>query len=514
MGTHNYYGHRKNLCHVPVKDPMGKGHQNQRMSGLLKTRLIAPYQHDGVRWLVQRESAAQLAGGFLCDEMGLGKTVQMLATMLVNAKPHTLVIAPKSVVGQWVSEIKRFAPSLTVGTFDGPKRAVPTVLPSVLVAPYSVLGERITKRGGVRCPLLDVAWDRVILDEGHEIRNKKSKVHVACRALMAPIRWILSGTPVFNSMKDFVALCAFVGLNSQMVQGYTDDVRAKYVLRRTKADVAKFNPRLALPPCDFENLELEMYPEEQALYEEVFDRGAQVVASVARSGAAHLYQMELLEALLRARQAMIWPQMYLDGVAVKMEQDPERWTGRSRKFEALLDLVASHPAEKSLVFTQFMGEMDELQERFTTLGVPVLRIDGSVAKEARDERIAAFRASTSQPAPVFLIQIKAGGVGLNLQEATRVYITAPSWNPATELQAIGRAHRTGQTRKVTVRRLIYVAREVAGARPSVEQSIMQLQEGKARICAEVLNDPRVMDQVPNAPKTKVNIQMLRKIFAV
>ena len=110
---------------------------------MLRTRLISPYQHEGLRWLVARETAAVYPGGFLCDEMGLGKTVQMLATMLVNPKPKTLIVVPKSIVGQWCSEIARFAPSLSVHAFDGAKRALPTRLPDVVVAPYSVLPQQI-----------------------------------------------------------------------------------------------------------------------------------------------------------------------------------------------------------------------------------------------------------------------------------------------------------------------------------------------------------------------------------
>jgi SNF2 family DNA or RNA helicase len=328
----------------------------------------------------------------------------------------------------------------------------------------------------------------------------------------------VSGTPIFNSIRDFVALCAFVGIPKDVAQGYTDRVRETYVLRRTKADVAKHNARLELPPCDFENLELEMYPEEADLYRDVFDQGQGIVRSIFKAGNVAMHQMELLECLLRVRQVMTWPQMYLDGIAVKNELDPEPWVGRSRKMETLLDLIKLHPKEKALVFTQFMGEMDRIQELLTEAGIPVQRIDGSVSKELREERIAAFKAATSAPAPVFLIQVKAGGVGLNLQEATRVYITAPTWNPATELQAIGRAHRTGQTRKVVVRRLVYAGSEggTAGSDPrplrSVEESILQLQEGKAKVCADVLGDPRVMAQVPKS--TKMNIQALKRIFAV
>jgi SNF2 family DNA or RNA helicase len=486
------------------------------MGSLLKTRLIAPYQHEGLRWLLAREQALTHPGGFLCDEMGLGKTVQLIATMLVNPMPKTLIVVPKSIVGQWAAEIKRFGPSITTHMFDGAKRTLGQA--HVTIAPYSVLAQRV---GSPVCPLLGVEWDRVILDEGHEIRNKKSKTHIACKALRAKIRWVVSGTPVFNSIKDFVALAAFVGIPREVVQGYTDDIRKTYVLRRTKEDVARHNKRLELPPCDFQNLELEMYPEEKELYQDVFYKGQQIVRSVFANGNQHLHQMELLECLLRARQVMTWPQLYLDGMAIKEDSDPEPWLGRSKKIETLKELVLSHPTEKALVFTQFMGEMDEYQRVLTEEGIQVFRIDGSVDKDRRTAEIKGFKEAKGR-APVFLIQIKAGGVGLNLQEATRVYITCPSWNPATELQAIGRAHRTGQTQKVTVRRLIY-AGELATLGPggnmrgeihSVEQSIMQLQEGKAKVCAEILNDPRLETQVPNVTKTKINIQTLKKIFAL
>lgn len=476
------------------------------MLKMLKTRLIAPYQHDGVKWLVARELDAERPGGFLCDEMGLGKTVQLIATMCVNPKPRTLVIVPKSIVGQWCDEVARFAPHMSTHAFDGNKRKLPAIIPNIVVAPYSVLPQR---KGSPACPLLNVEWDRVILDEGHEIRSRKSKTHIACRAIQTKIRWIVSGTPVFNSIKDFVSLCTFVGIPREVVQGYTDQIRNKYVLRRTKEDVARFNKRLELPPCDFQNVELEMYPEERQLYADVFTNGQQIVSHIFKTGMQHLHQMELLECLLRVRQVMTWPQMFIDGVALKTDADPELWLGRSRKMEALLEMIHEHPKEKALVFCQFIGEMDEIQERLKAVGSKTLRIDGGVSKEQRDARISEFK--TGPPGIIFLIQIKAGGVGLNLQDATRIYITSPAWNPATELQAIGRAHRTGQTQKVTVRRLIYVGDEEVS---SVEQSIMQLQEVKAKVCAEVLNDPRLETQVPSVPKTKINIKTLRAIFAV
>lgn len=474
------------------------------MEHKLNGRLIRPYQSEGVKWMVERELDDNVKGGIMCDEMGLGKTVQTLAMMLVNFKPRTLIIVPKSIVGQWVSEVKKFAPTLTVMGFDGPDRKITQYsFPNVIIAPYSIIP---TRANGETCPLIYEKWDRVILDEGHEIRNPKSKTSVSVRRLDAEIKWILTGTPVFNSIRDFVTLAGFIGISRNEVQAYTDNIRNKFVLRRTKLDLALICKRLELPKCIFDNVELEMYPDEKELYEEVFRNGQGVVKSIVGNSMANFRQMEMLEALLRVRQVMTWPQMYLDGIAKKEDTDPVLWSFPSKKMETLMELIKSHPKEKSLIFCQFVGEMDEIQRRLTLEKISTLRIDGSVTGDARDERISLFRKGVSNT--VFLIQIKAGGVGLNLQEATRIYITSPSWNPATELQAIGRAHRTGQTNVVHVKRLVYAIEN------SVEMSIMQLQESKAKICAQLLNDPRLETQIVNTPKTVMNVATLKKIFSV
>ena len=473
------------------------------MAGLLKTRLISPYQHTGLRWLVAREADTTHPGGFLCDEMGLGKTVQMIAAMCVNPA-KTLIVVPKSIVTQWRDEIARFAPHFTVNVFDGAKRSLTDA--DITIAPYSVLPTRVNQP---ICQLLRVRWGRVILDEGHEIRNRRSKTHIAACALYGDIRWILTGTPIFNSMADFANLCGFLGHNRKDVQAMPEMYRETYVLRRTKLDVCAHNKRLELPPCDFQNLELEMYPEEFDLYQEVFDRAHGVIQNIMTSENRAMHQMEMLEALMRTRQVLTWPQTYLNGIAAQRKVPPEEWSGRSKKFETLIKLIESHPNEKTLIFYNFTGEMHEIRKR---LGSRLtLRIDGATDKVQRDAAIATFKTSTDTPSPVFLIQIKAGGVGINLQEATRVYITAPSWNPATELQAIARAHRTGQTQKVIVRRLIYVGTD---ATPSVEQSIMALQAGKATLAATLLKDTTLENQVPNVTKTKLNIRALAKIFAL
>ena len=470
----------------------------------LNGRLFVPYQCDGVRWMLGMEGQESgPKGAMLMDDMGIGKSIQLIATILGNPKPRTLIIVPKSIITQWVEEINRFAPNLTINVFDGPDRKMKEA--DVTLAPYTLL---TTKGGGadVNTPLHMTQWDRVILDEAHEIRNKSSKLFKSVCRLKTEIKWIVTGTPVFNSMEDFVSLCLFLGLSKSSAQGMTKQIKDIYILRRTKDDLAKINERLRLPPCHFENVELDMFPEEKSLYECVFLEAQDTIKEAFKHAQSiNSKNMLILECLLRARQCMIWPQMYLNGIAVKNGTVPVKWEGKSNKLETLFRLLKEHPTEKSLVFCQFKGEMNYIQSQ---LDCPVFRIDGSVPKDERVRQISAFKKTTS--GAVFIIQIKSGGQGLNLQEATRVYITAPSWNPSTELQAIGRSHRTGQTKSVYVKKLIYkeCARFV-----SVEQEILALQGHKSIVCSEVLNDERVKTQIPvNRTSAKISIMDIKNIF--
>jgi SNF2 family DNA or RNA helicase len=468
----------------------------------LNGRLFAPYQHDGVKWMLGMEhQVSGPKGGFLCDEMGLGKTVQLVATMLGNRKPRTLIIVPKSIITQWSEEIAKFAPGLQVAVFDGPNRVLDKTADVTLV-PYTLLtmkGESLD----AKTPLHMVKWDRVILDEAHEIRNKGSKLFKSVCRLDSGIRWLVTGTPVFNSIQDFVSLCTFLGIPKSFVQGRTKEIKDIYILRRTKDDLVE---RLRLPPCYFENVELDMFTEERALYECVFTEAQDTIKDAFRNAVSlNAKNMVILECLLRARQCMIWPQMYLNGVAMKNETIPMQWEGRSNKMETLFRMIQEHPDEKSLVFCQFRGEMNYIQSQ---LKCPVFRVDGSVPKDERVRQIEGFKKASS--GAVFIIQIKSGGQGLNLQEATRVYIMAPSWNPATELQAIGRSHRTGQTQAVYVKKLIY---KECPRFVSVEEEMMALQGHKSIVCSEVLNDDRVKTQIPvNRTSDRISILDIKKIF--
>jgi SNF2 family DNA or RNA helicase len=498
----------RNLSDPPLRgnqlEIMSIEEQYNRAKDNLNGRLFAPYQREGVLWLLSMENQTSgVRAGILADEMGLGKSIQLIATMLGNPKPRTLIIVPKSIITQWVEEINRFAPSLSVCVFDGPDRRIKEA--DVTLAPYTLLTTK-GEKGDARTPLHMVQWDRVILDEAHEIRNKKSKLFKSVCRLQTQIKWIVTGTPVFNSMEDFVSLCTFLGLSKVVVQGMTNKIKDIYILRRTKEDLAQINERLRLPPCYFENVELEMFPDEKQLYEIVFLEAQETIRDAFRHAQSlNAKNMVILECLLRARQCMIWPAMYLEGVAKQNGTKAEQWVGRSNKMETLFRMIDGHPDEKSLIFCQFRGEMNYIQSQ---LKGPVFRIDGSVPKEERVRQIEGFKKAA--PGAVFIIQIKSGGQGLNLQEATRVYITAPSWNPATELQAIGRSHRTGQTKPVYVKKLIY---KECSRFVSVEEEMMALQGHKSIVCSKVLNDERIEKQIPvNRTSDKISILDIKKIF--
>ncbi len=401
------------------------------------------HQVDGVKWLLNRESMIP-SGGLLCDEMGLGKTIQMIEVIKTN-RTKTLVVVPKSLVKQWQTEIEKFDPSCTVCVYDGSKRVYDPKC-DVTVCPYSVVVD-----------LVNELWGRVILDEGHEIRNPNSLVHKNCMRLKADTRWVLTGTPIFNNVRDFVSLCEFIRIGKKRVQGHMEDIKKQFLLRRTKNDIM---------PCMFENVEIQMPIDEKVLYERAYEQ-------LAEGGE------DILEGILRCRQVCAWPQLFIDGLHKKSGVVMDQWTNPTAKISKLLEFISEHPNEKSLVFTQFRGESlairDFIVER---LKLSVFVLDGQTKN--RDEIIDGFKNSRS--GSVFIIQIKTGGVGLNLQEATRIYIMQPSWNLATELQAIARAHRSGQTKTVYVKKLVYCDPDV------VETELVELETLKFKIFSKITGD--------------------------
>ena len=458
--------------------------------------LIKPYQDQGVRWMIAREHDFT-PGGILCDEMGLGKTAQTICTILSDSKhTNTLILCPKSVIDQWVAEIYRFAPQLKghVLVYGGADR---TQKPEDL-AKYRIvvgsLGMAITRKYMTETTLHKVKWHRLVLDEAHDIRNSNSKSYKSLFGIPARIRWCLTGTPVYNKMKDFMNLMKWIGVRQLTVSQDFPSCVDRYVLRRTKDEIGT-----KLPDCIVKNITIRLEGKEAELYKRAFDRARHLI-DVARRNTTNIYAYyaEVFTQWLRCRQALTCPSAYTEAI------DNEVWKHGCKKMDTVVDMVKSHPLEKTLIFCNFRKEMELYRENIK--GRNIYHIDGSCSQDQRKASIEAFRNDTG--GAVFLIQIKSGGVGLNLQEATRIYITSPTWSPATEIQAIGRSHRTGQTREVKVYRMI--TEDVDDDCRSVEDALISLQEHKTAEFKIIMPNIGEMGKIPTMGK--INSQAMNQIF--
>lgn len=429
------------------------------------------YQSDGVKWL--QFLAKHGLGAILADDMGLGKTLQALCAI----RGRTLIICPTSVISAWKEQINRFRPSLKTHIYHGAQRKLPERWDhqQIVLSTYGIL------RADQQI-LLAQDWQTLVLDEAHSIKNPDSQVSQAVHALAQidtenRFRIALSGTPVENRLDDLWSLFQFVnpgllGARHEFQENFAGPIsrgdlskennlrqRVKpFLLRRLKRDVAP-----ELPPRTEVILECELSKDERATYDSlVAATRSEVLEKLEHDGNV----MAALEALLRLRQACCHPQLIPGG------------SGRSSKVELLIETLQDsiNSEHRSLVFSQWTSLLDLIEPELTAAGIAFLRLDGTTKN--REEIIQKFQ-DPSGP-PVFLLSLKAGGVGLTLTAADHVFILDPWWNPAVEDQAADRAHRIGQTHTVLIHRLV--------AQNSIEEKILALQEEKRRLAEVVLGE--------------------------
>ena len=332
-------------------------------------------------------------------------------------------------------------------------------------------------------PIHSVHWGRLIIDESHSIKNKKSKLHKNLSYLSTDIRWCLTATPVMNKMDDFISLLGFIGVSQFVCQGYKDDVVNTFVMRRTKEDVKDTDPSLNLPELRVEVCRIPFASnEEKQLYTDVYNDTHERIRKK-----SNITAIEILEMLLRVRQVCAYPQCYIDGLNKKFKVEHEDWSHESTKLNTVISDVLKVSDQKSIIFCQFKKEMSGYQQGLLEHGVRSVRIDGDMSIDERMESIQTFK---DTDVPVIIIQIHTGGQGYNLQCARNVFITCPTWNPCTEYQAIGRAHRTGQKHRVIVKKYI-ISDETDTDTVFIEENILQIHDKKRKIMAMALNDDRL-----------------------
>ncbi|MFZ1390157.1 MAG: DEAD/DEAH box helicase [Dokdonella sp.] len=444
---------------------------------------LRAYQRDGLAWLGFLADAG--LGGVLADDMGLGKTVQVLAHLLAEKqRGHlnrpVLIVAPTSLVSNWRDEAARFAPDLSVLVLHGPSRGgLHEAIPhhDVVITTYPLLARD-------RDELLAHEYALLVLDESQVVKNSKSQAAKIVREISAQRRLAMTGTPLENHLGELWAQFdavepGLLGSDRHFTRFYRTPIEkhndverrerlsrriAPLLLRRRKEDVLADLPEKTFIP---RNVELDGAQRE--LYETLrLAQHERVLAEVQKRGLAQS-GIIVLDALLKLRQACCDPRL------VKLEG--AKRIKESAKLELLLELTDSLVAEgrRILVFSQFAEMLDLIAKALTLRKQKYQMLTGQTPSTQRAELVARFQA---EQVPIFLISLKAGGVGLNLTAADTVIHYDPWWNPAVEAQATDRAHRIGQDKPVFVYKLICSG--------TVEEKIQALQERKAELAAAVL----------------------------
>ena len=445
--------------------------------------VLRPYQESGFQWLNYLREVQW--GGILADDMGLGKTIQALS-FIHHLKEEqgtlkALVVCPTTLMFNWQNEIRKFTPSLSFYIHHGGSRSrngLGSADIDVIITTYGTLRSDIKQ-------FVDVSFDYVILDESQAIKNPGSKVTKAAGLLKAKNRLCLSGTPLQNNTFDIFAQMNF--LNPGMLgsveffkqefsvpidkfgeKEQKDHLRKllyPFILRRTKEQVAK-----DLPEKQEMVLFCEMGEEQRKIYEAYRNDYRDKILGVVEDQGIQKSQLTILQGLMKLRQIC-------DSPAIVKEE--ERFPNVSVKLEEIgREITENISNHKALIFSQFLGMLSLIKEKMKELGVDYEYFDGSSTVNEREKAITRFQ--NDENCRVFLISLKAGGVGLNLTAADYVYIVDPWWNPAVEQQAIDRTHRIGQTKNIFAYRMICT--------DTVEDKILKLQERKRNLAKDLITD--------------------------
>ncbi len=440
---------------------------------------LRQYQKEGVDWL--EKMTDQLFNVILADEMGLGKTVQILA-LLARRLPRNgnpaMVICPSSLVSNWERECSRFVPGLRVAAMQGSGRG--DLWENLADFDLVILSYATARRDATHLRKQHMSY--LVLDEAQHIKNPGTANSQNCKSIRATHRIVLTGTPLENSSEDLWSIMDFLhpGMLGSFAafrkfyaeiadsQELQQDLAARvspFLLRRTKALVGQ-----ELPPKQERTLFCAMEEGQRKLYEDIRAHGLKELARM-RKGDLRA-GTEIFTTLLRLRQICCHPALLPEHAG----QDVG-----SAKFELLQELVLEHldSGHKLLLFSQFTSLLSHISRWLDEAGIAYEYLDGGTRN--RQARVDHF--NNDPTVPLFLLSLKAGGTGLNLTAADTVIICDPWWNPAAELQAADRTHRIGQTRKVTMLKLL--------VKDSIEEKILDMQLQKQEIFNNVIDNPGV-----------------------
>ena len=424
------------------------------------------HQFNGVKWCVQNEvngsitpvlfekSNGSIKGGIIADEMGLGKTILMIGTMFMNFLPKTIIVVPPILIEQWANEIYKSSGHKALVYYGIKKASIGSeelAKACIVITSYNTLLPNHTKQNSN--VLFGVKWDRIIFDEAHHLRNARTTRFASCKQLVAPIKWLVSGTPIQNKRSDFYSLCNMLGFKPEFYKNIdnVDYIVHNHILRRTKADVG-----IELPPVNIQNIIVPWKSiNEKILSEEIhslipnqtgvsYSKGNAVADLIAGDG-----RYVILRAILRARQSCVLPALMKTSIQSCISADKTGVYLDALEYTSKLDAVVKmmlgrkDNGKGKIVFCHYIDEIDMIAKR--------LRDGGMSNVVTYDGRNSGTSSKLAESADAIVLQIQTGCEGLNLQKFfSEIYFVSPHWNPAVEDQAIARCHRIGQVSEVNV----------------------------------------------------------------
>jgi SNF2 family DNA or RNA helicase len=455
---------------------------------------LYPHQLKGLKFMENKERNG--TGGILADDVGLGKTIQIIA-LLYTRPGNTLIACPPGVAPQWMEKLNTLLPEdkYEIVPYYSQKEKKHTNIQEITqkCEDEDRILVVVTTHGQIAlnsCSFLQVeVWDRVVVDEAHFLRNPATKLFLNCKRLFALYKWMLTATPVQNKANDLYSLLYIAcGMKGQTKLGKKKGIseivrlRNQFVLRRCKHEILH-----KLPPLEIENMSCKFISNaEQDFYHKLEKHTTEEFKEAMKRKNVN-YMIAVLEMLLRLRQCSFHPQLVIDGYKKKgwFRDDLQEWTGVTTKLHYLektvLKELKDDPTQHTLIFCQFHAEMEMIQNMLCGHGFTTFIYCGKTRIDARAD------VATGLLRPQFLIiQIRAGGAGLNLQMYNRVFFTSLDWNPSNEFQAIGRAHRSGQRKPVKVTRLLLewndaYAEKLAGIREQLTQMDTRIEKKKAKL---------------------------------
>lgn len=437
--------------------------------------ILREYQKEGVYWMYFLHKYG--FGGILADEMGLGKTIQVLTILAMHRDDTHIVVCPKSLIYNWENECKKYFPDMKVLIIDKDSDKRKSLIKEasnydLVITSYSMIQKDYQE-------YLDnkISFQYMILDEAHYVNNIKTLSSKAVRVVDARRRILLTGTPLENNLDELfgtfeLVMPSYLGSKLEFRREFVSKIERNntialeilqskirpFILRRTKSQVLK-----ELPEKQEQIVYNEMTNKQVGLYNEVLNRVKNEVEELVREQGFEKSRIQVLSALLKLRQICNHPKL-LD----KSFENEEDISGKYEQFIELLNEV-TESGKKVLVFSQFTSMLDIFERDLEKMKTPFVRLDGSTKN--RQEVVDRF--NNDERIKVFLISLKAGGVGLNLTSASAVFLYDPWWNPMAEQQAVDRAHRIGQKNTVNIYKFI--------TKNSIEEKILKLQERKGNM---------------------------------